>query len=263
MKPYIAVLGARFRILLQYRAAAIAGMGTQLFWGLIRVMIFEAFYRSGAGEQPMALPDVITYVWLGQALIALQPWGVEQDLRALIRSGNVAYEMLRPLDLYTFWYSRAVAQRTAPTILRCIPLLAISGLFLGLQPPVSWPAAGAWLVTTLGALVLSCAITSLLTISLLWTVSGEGVANLIGPAVILLSGMIIPLPLFPDWAQPVLNFLPFRGLLDVPFRLYMGHLPTNTLLPLLAHQFAWSAAFILLGRVALHRGLRRLVVQGG
>jgi len=46
MQPYLAILSARFRTLLQYRVAGLAGIGTQLFWGLIRVMIFDAFYRS-------------------------------------------------------------------------------------------------------------------------------------------------------------------------------------------------------------------------
>ncbi len=50
---YCAILSARFRMLLQYRAAAFAGFVTQLFWGLIRVMIFSAFYRSSNAPQPM------------------------------------------------------------------------------------------------------------------------------------------------------------------------------------------------------------------
>ena len=40
MRAYTAVMSARLREALQYRAAAVAGMVTQLFWGLIRVMIF-------------------------------------------------------------------------------------------------------------------------------------------------------------------------------------------------------------------------------
>lgn len=57
MISYWATLSARFRTLLQYRAAALAGMGTQLFWGLVRVMIFEAFFRSTIAEQPMSADD--------------------------------------------------------------------------------------------------------------------------------------------------------------------------------------------------------------
>ncbi len=45
MTPYLAVFSARIRMLLQYRAAAMAGMATQIFWGWIRVMIFAAFHR--------------------------------------------------------------------------------------------------------------------------------------------------------------------------------------------------------------------------
>ena len=45
-RPYVAMLGARFRMLLQYRAAAFAGFATQLFWGAIELMIFAAFYAA-------------------------------------------------------------------------------------------------------------------------------------------------------------------------------------------------------------------------
>ena len=43
MRAYWAIFSARFRALLQYRAAAAAGCVTQVFWGLIRVMIFAGF----------------------------------------------------------------------------------------------------------------------------------------------------------------------------------------------------------------------------
>src|SRR6266545_1976080 len=101
MIPYLAVFSARFRMLLQYRAAAAAGFGTQLFWGLIRMMIFGGFYHSTTLAQP------ITYVWLGQATLGLLLFGVDNDVRAMIRNGTVAYELLRPLDLYSLWYWRA------------------------------------------------------------------------------------------------------------------------------------------------------------
>ena len=263
MIGYWAVVSARFRTLLQYRAAALAGLGTQLLWGLIRVMIFEAFYLSTTASQPMDVADVITYVWLTQALLGMLPWNVDPDIRALIRSGGVSYELLRPLDLYSHWYSRALALRTAPTLLRSIPLLAAAGVFLGMQAPASWAAAGAFSVAILAALLLSCAITSLLNISLLWTVSGDGIAAIGSAAVVLFSSMLVPIPFFPDWAQPVINALPFGGLVDTPFRLYLGHIPPGDLLSHLAQQLVWVVALVVLGRWVLSRGLRRLVVQGG
>jgi len=263
VRAYWAIFSARFRMLLQYRAAAAAGFGTQLFWGLVRVMIFTAFYASTSAPQPMTLPEVITYVWLGQALLALLPWNVDLDIRDLVRSGNVAYELLRPLDLYTFWYVRAMARRTAPALLRAAPMFLVAWLFFGLRPPAGVASGAAWAASMVGALLLGCALTNVMSISLLWTVSADGVIYLVPAAVVILSGMIIPLPLFPDWAQGVLNALPFRGLVDVPFRLYMGHIPPGQVFGLLAQQLTWTAALAALGYWLLRRGVRRLSVQGG
>lgn len=263
MKAYAAVISARFRMLLQYRVAALAGLGTQVFWGLIRMMIFTAFYHSTTAPQPMGLADVITYIWLGQALLGMLPWIIDREMRAMIRSGLVAYELVRPLDLYAFWFCRDLARRTAPTLLRAAPIFLIAGLFFGLQPPASWASAGAWAVATLGALLLGTAIANLLNISMLWTISGQGISTLMVAAVSILSGMYVPLPFFPAWARTVLDILPFRGLMDVPFRLYIGHIPPPEVLPLFAHQLAWTLGLIALGRLLLARATRRLVIQGG
>jgi ABC-2 type transport system permease protein len=264
MRPYTAILSARFRMLLQYRAAALAGIGTQLFFGLVRMMIFEAFYRSpSAGQQPMDAQQVTTYIWLGQAFLLLAMLHLDGDVATMIRTGAVAYEMVRPVDLYNLWLARAISNRTAPLMMRAAPILLISAAFGVLSPPASAESAALFAVSVALGIVLAAAFATLMTISLLWTISGEGIARL-GPAIIFFfSGMVIPLPLLPAWAQPVLEALPFRGLIDVPFRIYMGHLSAQETLRSLAQQVAWVIALVALGRVLVARGTRRLVVQGG
>ena len=73
IRPYQAVFRARFQLLLQYRAAALAGFGTQCWWGAIKVMIFAAFL-AGPVPSPMTLRETIDYVWLGQAFLMVLPW---------------------------------------------------------------------------------------------------------------------------------------------------------------------------------------------
>lgn len=263
MRPYWSILSARFRLLLQYRAAAIAGFGTQLFWGFIRVMIFTAFFKSSTSPQPMTLPETISYIWLGQALLLLLPWNMDREIHEKIRSGNIAYELVRPLHLYWLWYVREVAQRVAPVTLRAIPMFILAWLFLGLNLPPSFGAALAFVGSVVGAIFLSSAITTLLSITLFWTLSGEGMLRIMPNLTIMFSGLVIPLPMFPDWSQPILNFLPFRGLMDVPFRLYLAHLPPEQATGLIAHQLLWGLGLIGLGQILLKRGLKRVVVQGG
>lgn len=263
VKLYLTLFRARLLLLTQYRTAAWAGVGTQLFWGLLRVMIFEALYRGSTAVQPLSLEQTISYIWLGQATLTLVMYGVEGDTRELIRSGHVAYELCRPADLYGLWYVRALAWRVAAATLRALPQLVLALLFLGLRPPATLGGFAGWLAATLLAALLSAAWGTLLTVTLLWTVAGDGIARLGGILPWFGSGLLIPLPLVPDWLQPLLRVLPFRGLADLPFRLWTGHLPASAALGVLAQQAAWTVALVLLGRWLLARGTRALVVQGG
>lgn len=264
MRPLVAIVSARFRLLLQYRAAALAGLTTQVVFGLIFMMVYQAFYRSGAvGDQPLSIGQVVTYVWLGQALLGLLPWNGDPEIRTLVRSGGVAYELLRPVDLYTYWYARAVALRTAPTLLRAVPMVILAMTLFGMKPPADAGSAVGFAIVMAGALAMSCAITVLVGITLMWTVSGEGIVYLLPSLVTLLSGMLVPIPLFPLWAQPILEFLPFSALVDAPYRVYLGHIPFSELGPVVFHQWAWIAVLVLAGRTLLKRGLKRMVVQGG
>ena len=261
MRPYLAVLSARFRMLLQYRAAAVAGLATQIFWGLIRMMIFIAFFDN-AINPPMNLGQVITYVWLGQAFLLLMILGPDSELQRMINSGNIAYELLRPVDLYGLIFTRTLAGRVAPMCLRAGPILLLATLPGWLHWPTLWSLA-AFAISIIGAILLCSAVGALMTVSMFWTISGAGVVRIISGAAYFLSGLVVPLPLFPESLQRVLYALPFRGLADIPFRLFTGNLLPSDLWRVLAQQLGWTVALVLFGRWLLGRALRRVVVQGG
>lgn len=163
MRAYLAVISAKFRMLLQYRASAIGGAVTQAFFGLIMIMAMEGFYSSTTNRQPIGLSQIVAYLWLGQAFLGMLPWNADAEVRRIIRSGAVAYELLRPVDLYNLWFSRAMATRTAPVLLRAVPIFVFSMVVLprvglggwAVHAPATGSAAGTWLAAMGGALLLS------------------------------------------------------------------------------------------------------------
>ncbi|AHF91500.1 ABC transporter permease [Opitutaceae bacterium TAV5] len=263
MKPLLAIVRTRFLLLLHYRAAALAGLVTQLFFGLLVVAVMRAFYASAKDAPPLDFAQVVTYTWLGQAFFTLLPWRVDPDVKALVASGGLATELLRPVDLYAGWFARAVALKTAPVVLRAIPMFVVALLLLGMQPPASVGAAGLWMLAIAGAVALSSAFTVLMNLSMLWTLSADGIQFLMPVAVIFLSGQLVPLPLLPDWLQPALAALPFRGLIDTPHRVWLGDLAGGSAWAALAHQWIWIVVLVLTGRGLLAAGMRRVVIQGG
>ena len=271
LRPYVAVLTARFRMLLQYRAAAFAGFSTQLYWGAIKLMILAAFLASNHAASPMSIAQIAAYVWLGQALLGLLPWNVDPELQEKMTTGAVAYELLRPLDLYAFWYARTVAMRTATAFLRMIPMVVVAAVALplvglgewALRPPPSLLSGVAFVLSLVAMIALASAVTMLMHIALIWTLSGRGVNTIMTGVVIIGSGLVVPLPFFPQWAQGLLYWQPFRGLADTPFRIYSGHIDPQHAVFEIAVQMAWTVVIVGIGYALMMRARTRVVVQGG
>lgn len=262
MKPYLAIFSTRFRLLLQYRVAALAGLGTQAFWGVLRISVMMAFYASAEGPQPMSLAQTISYVWLSQGLFRLMPWKPDPDIVALVRSGNLAYELLRPVTLRWAWWSRALALHTAPVALRFIPMVPVAVLF-GLGPPPSLAAGLAFVLAVCGATLLAASMTTVLTATVPLTVSGHGISVLTVGILSVGTGLVVPLPLAPDWVRVTLEWSPFAGLLDLPLRLYVGQLDPTAVGWVLLRQGLWTVVMLWIAGRLLGVVRRRLTVLGG
>lgn len=272
--PYTAALAARFQLTLQYRAAALAGFATQLWWGGLKVMVYAAFFASApaaAARAPISLADTITYTWIAQAFLVLQPWWADPEVGQAVRTGGVGYDRLRPVDTYGFWYARALAwmlARVAPRAALMAATAAVIVPLLGLQewswrPPAGAVAGLAFVVSLTLAALLSAAIVMLLNVLVAATLNERGVNTLAMPVAIIFSGNIIPLALYPAAFQPWLLAQPFAGVLDIPCRIYFGGLTGDGIWLGLGLQAFWTAAFMLIGRAALSRVMSRLQVQGG
>ena len=271
LRPYAAVFAGRFALTLQYRAAALAGFVTQLWFGVIRVLIFAAFYAGGAAHAPMSLGNAIAYTWLGQAFLVFLPWNADPEVAEMVRSGAVAYERLRPVDTYAWWYVRALSWSIARVAPRAVLMVVTAALLMplvglgrwGLAPPPTLAAGALFAVSAMGMVLLSAAIVLLINIAMTATLTDRGVNTLAAPIVNLFSGMVVPLAFFPDWLRPWLRAQPVAGLVDIPFSIYFGGLSGLSALGAIALQFGWSLALIVLGRAWLGRAMRRLQVQGG
>src|SRR5690606_20819029 len=96
---------------------------------------------------------------------------------AMITSGNIAYELCRPLGLYPFWFSKLLAQRVSSAVLRCFPITTVVFLLpepYGLSLPPDVATLLLFLAALLLSLVLVVSISMLIYISVFWTMSPTG-----------------------------------------------------------------------------------------
>lgn len=269
-RPYASAFSLRFQLMLQYRAAALAGFATQCWWGAVKVMIFAAFYKASpaaAQSAPLSLAQAITYTWLAQACFALIPWTGDPDVGLAIRTGSVSHDRLRPVDTYFLWYSRAAAWLAARTLPRAGLMLLFAALLLPLfnldawawQMPATIAAGALFILSMVLAVLLSAAVMMLLNIVAVATLNDRGVNVLATGVLVVFSGNLLPLALFPQWMQSALLVQPLAGLLDIPMRVYFGQLSGVGL----GLQLFWIAVLVGIGRLCISLTMRRLEVQGG
>jgi ABC-2 type transport system permease protein len=273
IRPYLATFSARFQLMLQYRAAALAGFATQCWWGGIKIMVYAAFFGAAgaAARSPISLSQAITYTWLAQAFLSLNPWSGDPDVAAKVRTGAVSYDRLRPLDAYSYWYANAAAWMTARAAPRSVLMFALTGVIFPLvglgawawSPPAGFEAALLFSVSMVLVVLLSSSIVMLINVCVAATLTDRGLNTLMAPVAILLTGNLIPLPLFPDWARTALFVQPFAGVVDIPFRIYFGQLNGTMALAGIGLQVFWTLVLVGLGRLWLGRVMDRLQVQGG
>ena len=271
MKSPLAAYLSAFRIRLmqnlQYRIAAMAGLVTQFFWGFMLIMILEAFYKNSDATAPMTLSQLASYIWLQQAfLVFVALWYRDGELFGLITNGNVAYELCRPTNLYFFWHVRLLAQRLSGAALRCLPILGVAMLLpdpYRLRLPTDVTTFLLFLITLLLGVLVNVCISMFIYILTFITLSPVGSLMIIGTLGEFCAGMIIPIPLMPEWLQHIVMVLPFRLASDLPFRIWSGHIGHVEAIAGIATQLIWLLILVGTGQLAMSKVLKRAVLQGG
>lgn len=267
MKKYLAIFRIRFANSLQYRVAALAGIATQFAWGFMLLLAFSAFYKANPAAFPMKFSQVVSYLWLQQAFLALfMVWFFEVEIFNSISSGAIAYELARPIDLYNRWFCQSVANRLSKAVLRCLPILIVAFLipapFKMTLPQNLFQLLLFFISLGLGLGVV-VAFSMLIYISTFYTLSPIGMRLMSAVIADFLAGGVVPLPFFPPGFREVAELLPFAAMQNMPLRIYSGNIASRDAVLGIGLQLFWLSALVVIGKIIMKSALQKVVVQGG
>ena len=255
---------------LQYRLAGLAGASIGIFWALIEIVVFMVFYKyaqnSAYNMNGLTLSQVISYVWVAQMMVPLQPMSIDGELLSQITNGNVGTALCRPLSLYDHWFAHTAAGRLGVFWIRAAVILLVSVLLppsIRLAMPASMEGFVLFILSATGAFLLCTAYGMLVTAVRLNITWGEGPTYIMLLLSGVLSGGYLPLQLWPDALQKILLYQPFAGYLDIPVRLYIGSMEAGQGMMAILIQLGWVMVFVVIGKVLMERKLKTLIIQGG
>ncbi|KLJ03716.1 ABC-2 family transporter protein [Streptomyces sp. KE1] len=263
---YAAVAAKGFRRYATYRAATLAGIFTNTVFGVILAQTYLALWdeRPGLGGYDQA--QALTFVWIGQSLhmaVAAMGGGSEEELMERIRSGDIAVDLYRPVDLQLWWLAQDAGRACFQLFARGALPLAFGALVFDLALPASPGTWIAFFTAVLLGLLVSFGIRYLVALSAFWLLDGAGVGQLAWLVGMFFSGMLLPLNVFPGLLGEVARVLPWSSILQLPADVLLGVHTGTGLLGVYAFQLAWAAALLAAGRALQTLATRRVVVQGG
>jgi ABC-2 type transport system permease protein len=257
---YLRLIRAGFRRYASYWQAIIAGLATNVVFGFMRCAVLLTVFAGGSWVAGYDPSRTVTFVWIGQGLIAVVLlWG-DSEFGERVRRGDVAVDLLRPVDLQCALLAEDLGRAGCALLTRFSGPLLIGGLAFDLTLP-GW--AGRWAVfglSVLLAVLVSFGLRFVLNLVAFWLLDWRGLHSLYAVIAGLLAGLVVPIGFFPGWARALIWATPFPAILQAPIDIAIAH---GAVPPLLLHQLAWVVILLAAGRWVLSRAVRTLVIQGG
>lgn len=265
MRVFSSILKLNIKQQFQYRTAAFSGVLTQLFFGFMQIALFKAFLSTG--QTDFTVSQMMSYIWLQQIFFALfKYWDpCKAEISEKIMNGDIAYQLIRPMDLYNYWYQTVFSKSLGQVMTRGIPLIIITMLVpaIGLSLPTSPLNFLLFVVSaTIGAFLVTAIIMVGYVITL-YTMSSNGVFSFLVAIATFLAGQVVPIPMLPEFIQKIFNFFPFRYVSDLPFRIYVGNITGTDALIQIGIQLIWLVGIVLISKIIMKRKINKIVVQGG
>lgn len=259
---YSAVAATAAKTRLAYNMWIWADFVVTLVSMVVFVYFWRAVYEGTSTLGGLALSQTITYILLARLLSPLVETRTIFFFGFMIRQGQIAVELTRPIDMQLRIMTESLAEILVFLVQR-LPLFLIAFLFFGLRLPTD---PKLWL-SFVGSLFLGLLVIFLF--DWMFACLAFYVTETWGLSVVrvgagsFFSGALVPLVMMPDWLQNLAAGLPFAQALAVPISFLSGIYTWADAPRVWFTQILWVLALFILSRIVFNIAVRQVTVQGG
>jgi len=263
MKKYWRLAALAVQETIAYRISYLVNMASTVITYIVIFLIWIAVFSGRGSVGGYHWAEMKTYLVISLFMSALVSTSSEFRISRSIRTGNIAIELLRPVDYQKASLAITLGNSLSEGILVCAACFAFAlASGQGVLPPNAAAAVG-----FAAAVILGFATKFLLVyvfgLFCFWTTSLMGISWMRKGFTDFFSGALIPLGFFPLWLRGVADWLPFKSIVWVPASAFSGRLAGRELLAALGIDLAWVIVLWFLGRFIWSRAMYKVTIQGG
>ncbi len=234
---------------------------TQIFlWGAI----FQATGRSDLANY--SYPDFVAYYLLTMVSRAFSSMpGLASGIARQIRDGEIKKYLIQPVDMVGFLLISRIAHKLVYYTVAAGPFALVFFLCRDYFSQ-GWPEPAqflAFLMSLVMAFLLGYFLESTIGMIGFWFLEVNSLLFVYMLLTFFFSGHMFPLDMLPGHFQTVVKAIPLQYLAYFPAAVFLQKVQGSALVQGLTLQFVWVVVFILLNRMAFHRGVKRYSGFGG
>lgn len=263
MSAYFYIARMKLLVFLTYRFEVLTTLGTNLIILMANIFLWKTAYRGTNAIFGVTETQMLTYTVVSVLLSSFYSFNIENTLQERIAQGNIALDFLKPINLIIGYFFEDVGISMSAIISKLIPIFIISAVFVHVPLPDSLYTFLIFLISSIFSYIILWLISALIAALCFWVVQLGEIKTIKDGIILLLSGKIIPIWMFPKGIQKILSFLPFQYVYQTPLSIYINRLPPDEIVFSLFIQIIWILFFSLLLYLLWIKARRHVFVQGG
>lgn len=236
------------------------------FVGFLTLFFFWlAIYREKTEFLGYQKAQMLTYVVGIAVLRSLVLASRSVDLGGQIRSGELTKVVLRPLGIFSFWFSRDLVDKALNIFFTTLELGVILVIF---KFPFYFPKRGETLFLFFLHLILSLFLyfflSFVLSLTAFWTEEIWATRWLFGVIFLeFFAGAFFPIDVLPFWLQKIIYLTPFPYLVFYPLKIWLEQISGMAAIKAIFVCGAWLVFFWWLAKVLWQKGVKNYGAYGG
>lgn len=263
MRAYLFVAKIRIQSALAYRFNVISTILIQCLIMFAMACFWRAAYSGTEAVSGVRQQDMLTYAMISVIMGNLLTMGVEQRIEGSVRSGSVALDIVKPVNIYGIYLAEDLGDMIVAFFQTAVPLLILGTIMFGFPAPASGGRFLLFLFSFSVGYLINWLLAAILGMCAFKVISMGPIRNVKGFIMKLLSGSIIPLWFFPEGFRSFLEILPFVNIYQLPLGIYIGQYSSGEIVRRIGLQLFWCAALWLLFHMAQKKAAAAVLIQGG
>ncbi len=263
VKAYLYMAKIKLLLSMSYRFDFFTNLAVQVIFLFTSTYFWKAAYKGVDTVQSVNEEQMLIYSVMSIVLGILFSTSVESKIKGSVRSGNVALDYLKPVNIFVMYFFEDIGNIVTAFIQSAVVVLLCSSLFIVLPIPVSIGAFFLFLFSVCLSYLLLWLMSAIVGL-LYFKVIDMGPIGIIKDYLIkIFSGSFVPIWFFPKVVQDIFQYLPFVYTYQLPLSIYIGKTDLNEALKGISVQFVWVAVFFFIFARLKNRIETNVFVQGG